>query len=169
MYKMHMYRDGALPVVEQRIHDVHPVVLQCSYWVIRIWNHSNLASPYWRLYWNAEAGAVVQWHGQTFPLAPTRLLLIAPNTPFTTRFHHEHTAGLEENVMQGCPACEWPGGRQGTRHVVHHFFTHFVAGAPYDSIAPQVFAFPIGAEVRTLIEALLVPLCPPMCRPSIAS
>lgn len=156
MYKMHMYRDGALPVVEQRFFAAHLEVLRCSYWVLRIWNHSNLASPYWRLYWNAEAGAVVQWQGKTYSLDPAHLLLIAPNTPFTTRFHPDN-AGMAENMMQGCPASEWHGGRSA-RRVVHHFFTHFVAGPPYDGIAPQVFAFPIGAEVRTLLQELMAPL-----------
>ncbi|MHB9130697.1 MAG: helix-turn-helix domain-containing protein [Armatimonadota bacterium] len=158
MYKMHMYRDGVLPVVEQRFHAVHLEVLRCSYWVLRLWNHSNLASPYWRLYWNTEAGAEVQWRGKMYPLDPDHLLLIAPNTPFTTRFHPDRAASAPENVMQGCPASEWLGGRQGARRVVHHLFTHFVAGPPYDAIAPQVFAFPLGAQVRELLEALIGPL-----------
>lgn len=158
MYKMHMYRDGALPVAAQRFHAAHLEILRCSYWVLRIWNHTNLASPYWRLYWNTEAGAVVQWHGNHYPLDPAHLLLIAPNTPFTTRFHPEPGGSMADNVLLGCPASEWHGGRPGSRQVVHHFFIHFVAGAPYDIIAPQLFVLPIAAEVRRLLDALIIPL-----------
>jgi AraC-like DNA-binding protein len=42
--------------------------------------------------------------------------------------------------------------------VVHHFFVHFLAGAPYDDIVPHIFALPIDAEMRGLIQALTAPI-----------
>lgn len=153
-----MYRDGRLPVVQQRFHDAHLDILRCSFWVLRAWNHSNLASPYWRLYWNRETGAEVHRGERRYALDPDHLLLIAPNTPFTTRFQPGgHTATLE-NVMVGCPAVAWDDARLGADRVVHHSFTHFTAGPPYDAIAPQVFAIPIEAAIRTLLREIIVPL-----------
>ncbi|HEY3415961.1 MAG TPA: AraC family transcriptional regulator [Armatimonadota bacterium] len=158
MYKMHMYRDGTLPPVRPHVRDAHLDILHCSFWVLRAWNHSNLASPYWRLYWNPEIGAEVHLGERSYPLDPDHLLLIGPNTPFTTRFQAGGRKGTLENVMVGCPAAEWDGGRQGSDRVVRHFFTHFTAGLPYDAIAPQIFAIPIEATLRALLEKIVVQL-----------
>lgn len=158
MYKMHIFQDGSLPVVQQRFHDAHLDILRCSYWVLSTWNHATLASPYWRLYWNRETGAEVHWEDRHYALDPDVLLLIAPNTPFTTRFHPGERTGMPDNVMVGCPAAEWDGARHGTERVVHHCFTHFVAGMPYDAISPQVFAIPLESTMRALLEEIVVSL-----------
>jgi AraC-like DNA-binding protein len=155
---MHMYRDGTLPVVQQCVHAARLDILRCSYWVMRIWNHSNLASPYWRLYWNTDSGAEVQWGERRVPLTPDHLLLIAPNTPFTTRFHPDMRQHDPENMMLGCPAAEWDDAQHPDERVVHQLFTHFVAGTPYDTIAPQLFVLPIDSALRALLEEIIVPL-----------
>ncbi|MEI8078649.1 MAG: hypothetical protein WCH61_03345, partial [bacterium] len=49
------------------------------------WNVDNYAAPYWRLYWNAQAGAQVTLDGVTTALEPNRFVLIPPETPFAGR------------------------------------------------------------------------------------
>jgi AraC-like DNA-binding protein len=158
MYKMHMYRDGTLPVLQQQFHTARLEILRCSYWVIRLWNHANLASPYWRLYWNHSTGGEVQWQEQRFLLDSDQLLLIAPHTPFTTRFHPDGVRGYPENVMQGCPAAEWDDAEHAGERVLRHLFIHFIVGAPYDALAPQIIAIPIDSVLRALLEEIIVPV-----------
>lgn len=154
MYALHIFRDGALPVVPQRFHQTAVRLLRCSYWVLQLWNHANLVSPYWRLYWNAEPGAEVHLQGACYPLGPDHLVLIAPATRFTTRFSGtgEDTGG--ENVMLGCPAAQWTRTPRRGERLVHHFFAHFLAGPPYDGIGPHVITVPIDAQMRGLLRAL---------------
>jgi AraC-like DNA-binding protein len=158
MYKMHMFRDGALPVAQQIWHTARLDVLRYDCWVLQVWNHANLAAPYWRLYWNQEAGAEIRLGETRYDLTPECLFLIAPNTPFVTRYSGDGRPAREENVMIGCPVAEWEPRPGAGRRVVRHLFVHFLAGAPFDAAAPRIFALPLTAPVRELIAGVLPPI-----------
>ena len=48
------------------------------------WRHDPIARPYWRLYWNREPGWEVRLDGRSIPLNPDRVLMVAPETIYTT-------------------------------------------------------------------------------------
>jgi len=158
MYKMHIYRDGILPTTQQGYYTAGLEILRFDYWVVQLWNHANLAAPYWRLYWNREAGAEVQLREERFALTPECLLLIAPNTPFTTRFSGADAGEQTDNLMIGCPIGEWVKPTRRGGRIVHHFFTHFLAGTPYDTLSAHIFPFTIDNQSRELIQLILHPM-----------
>lgn len=151
MDNLNIYRDGSLPHVEQRMHQPNVQILRCSYWALQAWNHNNLHSPYWRLYWNRQAGARVIRNEVAHELAPDRLLLIGPNTPFTSRLGGERWSE-ESNILVGYPFHE--RGLPQADDLVGHFFVHFTIGQPYDSIEPCLYELPIGDEVLGEIALL---------------
>lgn len=52
---------------------------------LNAWNHNELAAPHWRLYWNRSRGASVLLNGQSTPIDPGHLVIIPPETPFSSR------------------------------------------------------------------------------------
>jgi AraC-like DNA-binding protein len=152
---MHIYHDGTLPATRQRYHAAGLEVLRFGYWALQVWNHANLQSPYWRLYWNSDEGAEILLQGTHYPLGPDRVVLVTPNTPFTTRFNGLDDALPAENILMGCPAAEWPDASTPPGRIVHHFFVHFLVGAPFDAITPQVITIPVDAPTRRLLPPVL--------------
>lgn len=51
------------------------------------WTHRNLQAPYWRLYWNSNEGASIRSGRQIISLGPDRIVLIPPDTPFSSSLH----------------------------------------------------------------------------------
>ncbi len=84
------------------------------------WNNANLSAPYWRLYWNQNTGAKVTLDGHTTPLDPDHLILIPPNTPFSS----SHS------------------------RVMKHLYMHFVTTTPYTGVPPAIFCIPIDEATR---------------------
>lgn len=90
------------------------------------WNHANLSAPYYRLYHNRERGAAMELAGRRTSMVPSDLYLIPPNTPF-------------------CSSNTRP---------VDHLYIHFHAHAPYESIAPELFAFQLRGDLQSLTHEL---------------
>ena len=156
VYNLNIYRDGSLPAIHQEIHSTNLHILRCSYWAIQSWNHTNLSSPYWRLYWNQRSGASAIWNGEAFPLQPDRLTLISPNTPFQSSLEDDAIKPTEANTLIGFPYQQQRAKESGK--YVCHFFTHYTLGQPYDQMAPNIFEIEIGEEslqeIHILIKAL---------------
>ena len=98
----------------------------CMAATLSVWRHPNLSAPYWRLYWNRNAGGVVLLNGHRTPLGPGQLVLIAPNTPFAS---HNSTA-------------------------IQHLYLHFIAPPPYTELPPSIFSIPVDPATRQRAEAL---------------
>lgn len=48
------------------------------------WNYSDVSLPYWRFYWNNSPGARLQFGASTLEMDPQSVVLVAPNTIFST-------------------------------------------------------------------------------------
>jgi AraC-like DNA-binding protein len=90
------------------------------------WNHDRLAAPHWRLYWNGKPGASVMLNGQSTPIDPGNLIIIPPETPFSSRL---------------------------IRPVAHLYF-HFMV-EPMGKAEPAVLAFPVSQEQRASCERIM--------------
>lgn len=148
------YQNGTLPDPRRNTRWASVRVLRCDYWLLQVWNHANLAAPYWRLYWNGENGAEVVLGNARYALGPECMVLIPPQTPFTTRFNGVGVAVPTDNVMTGCPVAEWRE-TAGRGNVVHHLFVHFLVGAPGERVAPRIITLPVDEQSRQQIALLL--------------
>lgn len=135
--------------VHQHFPPIDITLLCCRFWWLRDWHHACLSFPYWRLYWNANPGAFVSLHGHTYGLDPGHIVLLPPNTPFSTDLDLPPISGpASSDHLLGGPA---RGGLEelgspASDGAIYHFFVHFTAGLPYDEIAPAVFRFPADSS-----------------------
>jgi AraC-like DNA-binding protein len=90
------------------------------------WNYDNLSAPFWRLYWNRNAGATISF-GRKWKLGPSKFFLIPPNTPFASRLVNP----------------------------VGHLYLHFVARPPFDTVAPAIFTFDVPNDLRPAKRELI--------------
>jgi len=99
--------------------DIKILMVKCQT-LGKYWNMADLSAPYWRLYWNNIGGASVWFNRKEHPLLPSSMMLIPPNTHFSS-------------ACRGTPP--------------KHFYVHFTASPPFDGIPPQVIALPCGKEM----------------------
>lgn len=156
-----MFRFQEIPIdgdPSQRVQvfsEILPRLHCCRYWYMEQWKSKEMSFPYWRLYWNSSGKAKVMYK-ETIELTPKRILLIPPNTPFSTdiegsRVPHKQNYSLEGNRIESRDM-EAELKKQGK---VLHFFIHFNLGHPFDSIGPEVFVFPMSAREEALIQHIL--------------
>jgi len=65
-------------------------VLACNRVTLTAWDHENLSSPFWRIYWNGSRGWFITFGGRTTALDPGSVIVIPPFTAF--RAHSEKSA-----------------------------------------------------------------------------
>ncbi len=116
-------------------------LLCCRYWWLRHWEFRELSFPYWRIYHNSHEGAVIIYNGMEYALRADKILMIAPNTSYSTRIGDFQ---IPENGYH------IEGGRLGKGQseegytlsgCILHLFIHFNIGVPYDNVSPGVFEF----------------------------
>ena len=91
------------------------------------WNHDLLAAPFWRFYWNEQAGSYIIFEHSRVEINPDKIILIPPNTPFSGR----------------------------TIMAVPHFYIHFVLKAPYNSINNRIFSFTVNTDLLNTIDSCI--------------
>jgi len=99
----------------------------CSVQDLTDWNLSNLCDPFWRFYWNPTPGNSVLFQGRRIPLAPDRVVVIAPLT-------------------------DW---RAQSLNPVDHFFVHFQLRGPVTGVMPGVHAFDLAPSHRRYIREII--------------
>ena len=87
------------------------------------WRHEAIARPYWRLYWNHTPGWSVHVDGRTLGLGPGQVLLVAPETVYTT-------SGIRRS---------------------RHFFIHFTHQGGPGRPLPDIHTIPRDAALRALL------------------
>lgn len=82
-------------------------VLYHSFVRIGDWHFYNNSMPFWRLYYNYDEGAYVEFNGKTINLTPNKIVLLSPDVVISTDAKKEYN--------------------------IHHFFVHFdIAGAVHN-------------------------------------
>ncbi len=66
----------------RNLHQVQ--ILSCDVSDFERWDCTDHCSPFWRLFWHEEAGAVIGLAGREVPLLPRHMVVIAPNTHFSS-------------------------------------------------------------------------------------
>jgi len=129
-------------------------LLCCRYWWLKHWEFRELSYPYWRIYHNNREGAFITYNGSEYALRPEKVIMIAPNTSYSTRIGNH---AVPENGYY------LEGGRvgKGQTEVYHtrkgsilHLFIHFNIGVPYDNISPGIFEFDLTDHLVEKISAI---------------
>lgn len=138
----------------QEFQQVLPRLLCCRYWWMADWKSQQMSFPYWRLYWNRSGKARVVYK-KTIYLKPDKLVLIPPNTPFSSDIEGVNTDFEQLYSLKG--------GRVESRQMeeemietgmVLHMFIHFTLGYPFDTISPEIFVFEVTEVHKRLIHSI---------------
>jgi AraC-like DNA-binding protein len=127
----------ALPEFQIKLHC-------CRYWLLEEWECLNMAFPFWRLYYNTFGNASVHFKGNSQVLTSEKVILIPPNTAFSTRLKNRSAHLVKESIL----------GKQiesfdELKHVdsgqkADHLFIHFNLGLEPDHVKAGLYQFPIN-------------------------
>jgi AraC-like DNA-binding protein len=121
-------------------------LLCCRYWQLKNWEFNELSFPYWRVYYNSKKGAVIHYRGIDYSMVPNKIIIIAPNTPYSTslfnypipsdgyvlRGEHVDQKGLSNDQMNG-------------KNILH-LFIHFNLGFPYDDVNDGIYSIDVSEQ-----------------------
>jgi AraC-like DNA-binding protein len=138
----------------QAFQEVLPRLLCCRYWWMAEWKSQQMAFPFWRLYWNRSGRAKVVYN-RTIYLEPEKILLIPPNTPFSSDIDDTTVASGQPYSLRGgrveSREMEEQMARSGT---VLHLFIHFTLGYTFDTLSPDIFVFDLQPDQELLITSI---------------
>lgn len=126
----------------------------CRYWKLSSWNLHNMISPFWRFYHNIVDGACVFFNQKEFILSKNRVILIPPNTAFSTRFAKGKKHG-HIDILEGSRISKTDDLNDIEQHnKFDHFFIHFNLGLQYDNIKPNVYGYGINEHISSQLETI---------------
>lgn len=140
--------------VLQHFSELRLKIYCCRYWKLSIWNLENMVSPFWRLYHNVLEGACVLFNHKTYRLSEGVVLLIPPNTAFSTRFASKEIR-TNKDILEGSRITTADDIiKLEEQKRFDHFFIHFNLGFQYDSIKPSIYRFEIDPDVLNQLEII---------------
>lgn len=139
--------------IKQEFSNVNVKLLCCRYWILQEWRCMNFSAPFWRIYHNNIDGATVYFNGKMTLLSQDSIVIIPPNTAFSTKIGHQR-GNFNENII----------GRKiektdslvdiKTQGKIDHLFIHFSLGFPLDFAQSGIYSLPCNSGIQHLIEEI---------------
>ncbi len=139
--------------VQQVFTSMHIKLWCCRYWQLQTWSCSEMAFPYWRIYWNKNRGGVIGYNHAEYAMQPDHLYIIPPNTSFYSYLiDREHRAqGI--NVV-GRRIDKDEDESKIAENALLHLFIHFNLGVPFDHVEPDIYPVEISPFQKNKLEWL---------------
>ena len=153
---MKKYYTGDPSEIIQSFHNVSLQVHCCRYWWIKNWEHKELSFPFWRIYSNVQKGGFMEYRQQAYEMEPDKLYLIAPNTNYSSRLHHNYIPEDGYNLTGG-RISETPKKELEKlikNGAIEHLFIHFTLGYPYDHVSPGIYIFNMNKHLESKVKLL---------------
>lgn len=122
----------------------------CRYWWLQNWEFMELSFPFWRIYHNNYQGGVIIYEGKEFSLTPDKIVMIAPNTSYSTRLYN-HQIPHSGYLLKGNRV---NAGLPSAANYILHLFIHFNLGMPYDNIKPGIFSIDLTDHLKEKLEII---------------
>ncbi|MCU4157116.1 helix-turn-helix transcriptional regulator [Carboxylicivirga sp. A043] len=122
----------------------------CRYWWLQNWEFTDLSFPFWRVYHNSFEGAAIIFNNKEIPITPDKLILIAPNTSYSTYLYNNPIPQSGYSLKGGRVSQMLPYNEQ----YLLHLFIHFNLGMPYDNAIPRVYSLPINKELNVMLTGI---------------
>jgi AraC-like DNA-binding protein len=134
------------------------IFIHCSrYWMLSEWECDNMSFPFWRLYHSETGGSFVYFNGREFELTKEKIILIPPNTSFSSYIkkqngeHEESIIGKvikttsEVNILKNKGLCD-------------QLFVHFNMGFPYDKFKAGIYEIDLNDFWKNRINDVKIKL-----------
>ncbi|NGM65812.1 helix-turn-helix domain-containing protein [Sphingobacterium sp. SGR-19] len=140
--------------IRQTFREINIKLLCCRYWILDEWSCFDLSVPFWRIYHNTIDGAEIIHGKRIIGLNKGNLIIIPPNTSFSTRLNKTHVRSNNESIS-GRKFIETDALQQieGTNKV-DHLFIHFSLGFPLDYASADVYCLEMTDQKLKLIEEI---------------
>ncbi|MET3115253.1 AraC-like DNA-binding protein [Pedobacter sp. CG_S7] len=122
----------------QDFKDLNIKLFCCRYWVLEEWECNDLKVPFWRMYHNSVAGSTIKYKNQTIALNQQTILLIPPNTLFSSQLKRNQSKGNESIKGRSFVATDHLEKLKETADV-DHLFIHFSLGYPMDFVNNNIY------------------------------
>eukprot|EP01133_Synstelium_polycarpum_P013544 gene13544-15949_t len=139
--------------VHQNFKDVSVKLFCCRYWILEEWECNDLKVPFWRIYHNSISGSTITYKDKTIQLNEDMLLIIPPNTSFSSQLKQSNSTGDES--IKGRKF-----GRNDhletlkSRGKVDHLFIHFSLGYPLDFVNNGIHEVKFNANNSLLLAQI---------------
>lgn len=129
-------------------------ILCCRYWWLKKWEFQELSYPYWRIYQNNTSGASIVSKGKEYKLSPDKIVMIAPNTSYSTKLHDHSTPEEIDAMIGGRIGSEMDFAKLNDEKFILHLFIHFNIGLPYDNVLPGIFEFNLNDQLKEKLNLI---------------
>jgi len=126
----------------------------CRCWWLTRWVVEEQSSPYWRLFWQSKKGSRITVGGISYDLTNDRILLISPNTPYSSHFVTDETEHQDFCIIGGPvnTLLKEPAGVRSS--AISQLHIYFNLGLPFDTLSGSVFEFPVSRMIRGILEEI---------------
>nr|WP_199076105.1 AraC family transcriptional regulator [Pedobacter sp. ASV19] len=139
--------------VHQNFKDVSIKLFCCRYWILEEWECNDLRSPFWRIYHNSVDGSSICHKGKTIPMNQQTILVIPPNTSFSSQF--KHPFNKEDESIKGRKFTEQDHLEQlAAKGKVDHLFIHFSLGYPLDFVRSGIHEIQFDERNKSALEQI---------------
>lgn len=127
-------------------------LLCCRYWQLQNWEFNELSFPYWRVYYNSKKGAIVHYKGIDYNLDPNKIIVIAPNTPYSTRLFN-YPIPQDGYFLRGRHVNkEGLSNDKTNSNYILHLFIHFNLGFPYDDVNDGIYSIDVNDQYKAKLK-----------------
>lgn len=140
--------------IRQTFPDMNIRLHCCRYWMLMEWECINMAFPFWRIYYNTIGKASVIYKGESHYLTPDLIMLIPPNTSFSTSLRDRTDVDFKESIV-GRKVLSF-GEVEAIKddYISDHLFIHFNLGIPYDLLQPGIYTFPVDNNMADYLNEI---------------
>lgn len=140
--------------IRQEFNDINIKLLCCRYWVLENWKCFDLSVPFWRLYHNNTPGAQILYNNEVTELNEEILIIIPPNTSFSTELHRDSRYDDSENISGRKFIRKDNLSNISSNNKVDHLFIHFSLGFPLDYVKAGINIMPCDNHILKLIQRI---------------
>lgn len=139
--------------VHQNFKELSIKLFCCRYWILEEWECDDLKVPFWRIYHNSIGGSTIRFKNNTVPLNNENILIIPPNTSFSSQlkrnfnFSDESIVGRKFIQTDNLSTLKSNGK-------VDHFFTHFSLGYPLDFVTNTIYVITPDDTIGHLLKEI---------------
>lgn len=154
MKKDFLDKKGDPSQIEQVFTSVRLKLWCCRFWQLQKWDTTDMAFPYWRIYWNKNHGGIIGYDQKEYAMSPDVLYLISPNTPFYSCFFSARKENTAVKEVSGKRVDENEDERLLGTYSLLHLYIHFNLGIPFDYVGEGIYTVELSPFQKEKLEHL---------------
>lgn len=123
--------------IQQEFASIGLKIWCCRYWQLQYWNTTEMAFPYWRIYWNKNEGGVIGYKKSEYKMTSNKVYIVPPNTSYYSYYFKPPLENTYKVVGKRVDVNE--SEQMISEHSLLHLYIHFNLGLPFDNVAPNIY------------------------------